>query len=994
VPGHGRGRGDPNPSLSVDEGTGGRVLVRCHAGCPQETVLAALRDRGLWPGGNGEAPAQRLGLTVAELAAAKRLPEALLRELGLRDVRLGGQAAVGIPYHDANGDEVAVRYRIALDGDRFRWRKGSHVLLYGLWRLRDYRPCGWVLLVEGESDAWTCWAAGVPALGIPGKSTWRHEWARAVDSLEVFVWQEPQAEDFTARIARDLPHARVIVAPPGIKDLSEAHLRGVDVAALVEELKRTARTAEEVAREVADTELQQLREAAALVLEHPDPLQLVCEAVAAMGYAGDPQPVLVQYLAATTRLLKLRRGQMPAHLLAVGAPSLGKSFSMQTALALLPPEAKHEVDAGSPRVLIYDDADLRHKVLCFAEIDSIPRGEDNPAASAVRNLLQDHALHYKVVIRDPESGDFTVRTVHREGPTVLMSSAVRAVSGQLGTRLFVLPVPDDAERVRGVLQGQARLELEPPADAPRELVAFQAYLQRLAPWDVVVPFAQPLASLIARGPVVPRLQRDFARLLSMIKGAAVLRHRHRRRDSRGRLVAELEDYATVRDLVGDLYEASVTGATETVRKVVQAVREAREEGVARVSYSEVARRLGMHHQQVRRAVEVAERHGWLENQTRGRRGAAADLVPGEPLPDRMGLPTADEVAAAWNPPPPGDGPGPRAPEAVAREWGWGDIPSGEPCASVQVARNSRPDGLGPAQEGVQVGAGGVQVDLPQGGPPPGPAQGLHRPAQGGVQVKGRNDGPSSQPAHLHTPYREMMTHTLQAPAGVPEWDLGEGGPLEEGPWAEAEAPGAQGEPPPVAEVADGAQEDDPALVDEALVETLEREAIRAEPPAWAVGLAQQALPGGTDLQALARAVADLLEPPIAPSAPEPDAQAPRCPACGGRRWWRRPETHGGGWVCARCHPPRGVQPAAWQGPEADPAPQQPAQGPEARAEPALRHFAFERARRAGFPKVMARPGEWVVPGEDGWRTFCARAPLDRVLGALAALCQLDGEVGA
>jgi hypothetical protein len=841
-------------------------------------VIAALRDRGLWL--NGEAPAQRSGLAVAKLAAAKRLPEAFLRELGLRDVRLSGQAAVAIPYFDADGNEAAIRYRIALDGDRFRWRKGSRVLPYGLWKLRDFRSYGWVLLVEGESDCWTCWAAGVPALGVPGKSTWQREWASALAGLEVYVWQEPDAEDFVARIARDLPHVRVIVAPLGLKDLSEAHLRGLDVAALVEELKQTARTAEEVAREGADAELQRLREAAAPVLEHPDPLELVREAVAAMGYAGDPQPVLAQYLAATTRLLKLRHGQMPAHLLAVGAPSLGKSYSMRTALALLPPGAKHEVDAGSPRVLIYDDADLRHKVLCFAEIDSIPRGEDNPAASAVRNLLQDHQLHYKVVIRDPESGDFTVRTIRREGPTVLMSSAVRAVPGQLGTRLFVLPVPDDAERVRGVLQGQAQLELEPPAEAPHELVAFQAYLQRLAPWDVVVPFAQPLASLIARGPVVPRLQRDFARLLSLIKAAAILRHRHRQRDSRGRLVAELEDYATVRDLVADLYEATVTGATETVRAVVRAVQEAREEGVDRVSYSEVARRLGLHHQQVRRAVEVAERHGWLENRARGRSGAAADLVLGEPLPDRVGLPTAEEVAAAWTSPPPGDGPGPRVPEEVPREWGWGDISPGKPCAGVQVGQNPRPEGLGPAQGVVQVGAGGVQVSLRPGGPPSGPAQDPHGPAQDGVQVKGRSDGPSSQPAHLHTTYREVKTHTHQAPAGALEWDL-----------------------------------DERDLPDEDLLGAVEQDAIQAEPPAWAVDLAQ-VLPGprvagpGT----LAQAVADLLGPPVNRFAPQPDAQAPRCPSCGGRRWWRRPDTCGGGWICARCHPPRGVAAAAQPSP--------------------------------------------------------------------------------
>jgi putative DNA primase/helicase len=39
---------DREPSLSIRAGDDGRVLVRCHAGCDQEQVIAALRSRGLW----------------------------------------------------------------------------------------------------------------------------------------------------------------------------------------------------------------------------------------------------------------------------------------------------------------------------------------------------------------------------------------------------------------------------------------------------------------------------------------------------------------------------------------------------------------------------------------------------------------------------------------------------------------------------------------------------------------------------------------------------------------------------------------------------------------------------------------------------------------------------------------------------------------------------------------------------------------------------------
>ncbi len=39
---------DREPSLSIIDGNGGKVLVRCHAGCDQRDVIGALRSRGVW----------------------------------------------------------------------------------------------------------------------------------------------------------------------------------------------------------------------------------------------------------------------------------------------------------------------------------------------------------------------------------------------------------------------------------------------------------------------------------------------------------------------------------------------------------------------------------------------------------------------------------------------------------------------------------------------------------------------------------------------------------------------------------------------------------------------------------------------------------------------------------------------------------------------------------------------------------------------------------
>jgi hypothetical protein len=46
---------DRSPSLAISAGKGGKVLVRCHAGCDQRDLIAALQERGLWQA-TGRAP--------------------------------------------------------------------------------------------------------------------------------------------------------------------------------------------------------------------------------------------------------------------------------------------------------------------------------------------------------------------------------------------------------------------------------------------------------------------------------------------------------------------------------------------------------------------------------------------------------------------------------------------------------------------------------------------------------------------------------------------------------------------------------------------------------------------------------------------------------------------------------------------------------------------------------------------------------------------------
>lgn len=663
---------DRSPSLSVSPAADGGVLMHCFAGCSRSQILAALglRERDVHPA--RAMSARRLvpspspdGLTVEALASAKRLPVEFLQSLGCST---GRGPSVRIPYFDSERQVQSVRIRMAMSGDRFRWRRGDRAMPYGLWRLDDARAARWVLLVEGESDCWAAWLHGLSAIGIPGKATWQPAWAEDLAGLEVVLWQEPDAQDLVDRVAADLPSLRVIIAPAEAKHLSAAHVAGLDVPALVEAARAAALSGQSWKASHRSAALLAVHAGAASVLAHADPLQLVRTAIVRDGYGGDPTCPLVVYLAATTRLLPIGRGTMPAHTLILGSSSSGKNAALDAGLRTIPAESIVRIDAGSPRVLIYDERALEHRVVVFAEADSLPGGEGNPAASAIRNLAQDGHLHYDVTVRDSETGGHKVHHIEKAGPSVLLTTSIHPLGPQLMTRLFTVEVPDEPEHLRAALAAQASLELDGVRPPDPGLLAFQAYLQARAPIDVVVPFARELAAGLGRRAHSPRILRDAARLRSLVKAVAILRVAHRDLDARDRLVATLDDYAAVHGLVAELYEAT-SGASQRVRDTVAAVAALTAARGVRptANVTEVAHQLGISVPSASRRVATAVRGGWLVNEET-RPSQTARLRVGEALPASSGLPSVDELrghlpiqdAIVKTPPAAGEAPAQRA----------------------------------------------------------------------------------------------------------------------------------------------------------------------------------------------------------------------------------------------------------------------------------------------------------------------------------------------
>ena len=214
---------DEHASLSVSEGTDGRVLLHCHAGCSFNDIVGALgltaqdlAPRNQQGGGGVVNPAispatlqHPPGCTLADYAGAKQLSIQFLRDLGIRDFYYLGGLAIRIPYFDKDHTEAAIRFRLSLEGtDRFRWKKRSKPLPYGLWRLEEARAAGYLNMCEGESDSQTLWHNGFPALGLPGATTWREEWAEHLDGIPI-IYVIDEGDDGGKALLRSLSNSSI-----------------------------------------------------------------------------------------------------------------------------------------------------------------------------------------------------------------------------------------------------------------------------------------------------------------------------------------------------------------------------------------------------------------------------------------------------------------------------------------------------------------------------------------------------------------------------------------------------------------------------------------------------------------------------------------------------------------------------------------------------------------------------------------------------------------
>ena len=616
------------------------------------------------------------------------------------------------------------------------------------------------------------WHHGIPAIGLPGATSWSEERdASAFDSIQtIYIVIEPDRGGeavrtwlATSSIRR---RARLLVMPEAVKDVSELHL--TDPTRFRERWDAICRAAQPWS-EAATTEARAEAEAAwALCHELAGERRILDrfgDALEARGTVGEGRGGKLLFLVIQSRLL-----DRVASAKVVGVSSVGKSSLVEAVLAFFPAAASYALTAMSERALAYSQEPLTHRMLTLFEAAGLASDFAN---YLVRSLLSEGHVKYETVEKTREG--LRARLIERPGPTGLLTTSTKVkLHEETETRLLAIPVNDTPEQTRAVMRAEAQ-QFGGTAQAGTDFETWHALQRWLASAEhrIVVPFAAAIAELIP--PVAVRLRRDFKLLLTLIQACALLHRASRERDSSGAIIATIQDdYATVRDLVHDLFAENV-GATvsATTRQTVQAVRDlqptlaftgdrAAQGAVQGVTITDLARALEVDTSTAWRRAEVAIERGFLRNlELHDRRPAQLRTTAALPAHDTALLPTPDEVCAFarksvtgdHTPLPSQGGCGRGSEPALPPMQTNAQIPQGEEESSEREERE--PHSASDANLQTQ-GAEGARVTLP-------PIQTNAQPANGHIR---RTPVPVPTPIP-RTPLRREPVPRQPVPIGDP-----------------------------------------------------------------------------------------------------------------------------------------------------------------------------------------------------------------------------------
>jgi DNA primase len=227
---------DLNPSLSISE-VAGRILLHCHAGCPQADVIAVLRERGLWSEAHTHSDSERCACGQTLRSAP---PRSIVAEYNYTD------SAGVLLYQVVRYEPKSFCQRRPDGAGGWIWKKHPEQVLY---HMPEVLEAPIVFVVEGEKDVETLRARGFVATTAAGgaNAPWLPAFTEALRGREVVIWPDADAPGrakglLTARALLGSAARIVVLDMPGAKDASEWFEQGHSETELIAQLDGEAVT--------------------------------------------------------------------------------------------------------------------------------------------------------------------------------------------------------------------------------------------------------------------------------------------------------------------------------------------------------------------------------------------------------------------------------------------------------------------------------------------------------------------------------------------------------------------------------------------------------------------------------------------------------------------------------------------------------------------------------------------------------------------------------
>lgn len=355
------------------------------------------------------------------------------------------------------------------------------------------------------------------------------------------------------------------------------------------------------------------------------------------GFAGSTDLPKLVYLVFLTGMLK-----RPVSLVIKGPSGAGKSFSLNAAMQFIPESAYERFEGMSEKALVYlKGLNVKHRHLVIGEAAGLASGEGR---TLLRQLLSEGRVRYATV-QSTSNGLVGSELPTLEGPTgLIMTTTATGLHLEDESRMLSVNIVESPEQIAAALMAQALGTGK--AAKPIDTDAWHALyeLTRTNVPEVAIPFAPKIVTKLPKSH--DRIRRDFPQFLSLIAAHALL-HRVNRERMKEQVLANVDDYVMVRNLINEsLSQSLAVTVSESVRMVVEGVIDLVQldapfsEGVSQIKLAEHLKR---DPSVISRNVSKAIDNGYLENVSPGQ-GREARLVIGEvELPRGSVLPHPDEL---------------------------------------------------------------------------------------------------------------------------------------------------------------------------------------------------------------------------------------------------------------------------------------------------------------------------------------------------------------